>query len=171
MKLKQQLQNGKRNHRRQGFSMTEILVSILVVMILATGALGYQYSSARNVVLSEVHASAARLALLFLESWKGQQADLSFDPTDEFSSDLTIQTSAYGPDVPDNSEGDPLTELGTYEVVIDNMYYYVTLSYDEASELVPMVLNTTIAWHGDYTQGELDGTEDTVGYSTFYVSY
>ena len=75
-----------RKSARQGFTLIEIMVSILVVMVLVTGAMGYQYHSTRNVKISEVQATASRIAMLHLESWKGQQGDLAFDPVDVFDS-------------------------------------------------------------------------------------
>ncbi len=155
----------------QGFTLTEVMISILIVMILVTGAMGYQYTSTRDVKVSEVQASAARIGMLLLESWKGQQGDTSFDPIDTFNSELTIQTSTTGPDVPDNSIGAPLVKLGSYEIILKNVHYYITLSYDAASTLEPMVLNATVTWRRDYGQGELEGDELFVRYSTFLVSY
>ena len=158
-----------RQHR--GFTLTEVMISILIMMILVTGAMGYQYNSTRDVKISEVQAAATRIAMLLLESWKGQQGDTSFDPVDVFDSEITIQTSTIGPGVPDNSIGVPLTKLGSYEIVFRGVYYFVTLSYDEPSVLEPMLLNATVAWRGDYTQGELEGNERFIRYSTFLVSY
>jgi hypothetical protein len=109
--------------------------------------------------------------MLLLEGWKGQQGDTAFDPVDIFGDEMAIQTSASGPDVPDNSGGVPLTLLDSYEIVVRGVNYYVTLSYEEASASEPMLLNTTVAWRRDYTQGVLEGDERFVRYSTFLVSY
>ena len=156
---------------RGGFTLTEVMISILIVMILATGAMGYQYASTRDVKISEVQASAARIGMLLLESWKGQQGDLFFDPVDVFESELTIQTSVVGPTVPENSMGSPLMKFGSYEIVLDHVTYYVTLSYDDPSGSEPMLLNAVVMWRRDYGQGELQGDERSVCYSTFLVSY
>ena len=156
--------------QRRGFTLTEVMISILIVMVLVTGAMGYQYNSTRDVKISEVQASAARIAMLLLEGWKGRQGDTAFDPADVFSDKMTIQT-ASGPDVPDNAAGVPLTTLGSYEVVLRSVYYYVTLSYEASSASEPMLLNATVAWRGDYTQNALEGDERFVRYSTFLVSY
>lgn len=156
---------------RRGFTLVEVMISILIVMILVTGAMGYQYASTRDVKVSEVQASAARIGMLLLESWKGQQGDTSFDPVDTFNSEMTIQTSTIGPDVPDGSIGAPLVKLGSYEIILKNVHYYVTLSYDGASTSEPMILNATVTWRRDYGQGELEGGELFVRYSTFLVSY
>ena len=146
------------------------MISILIVMVLVTGAMGYQYNSTRDVKISEVQATASRIAMLLLEGWKGQQGDTAFDPVVVFSDEMTIQT-ASGPGAPDNSGGVPLTMLDSYEVVLQGVYYFITLSYEEKSASEPMLLNATVAWRGDYTQDELEGDERFVRYSTFLVSY
>ena len=155
----------------QGFTLTEVMISILIIMILATGALGYQYASARDVKISEVQAAAARIGMLLLESWKGMGGDTSFDPVDVFGSEMTIQTSMIGPEAPDNSDGLPLTKLGSYEIILNNIHYYVTLSYDDASTQEPTLLSAVITWRRDYGQGDLTGDELVVRYSTFLVAY
>ncbi len=170
----------KRHHQKKdrqvtrqcrGFTLTEAMLSILIVMVLVTGAMGYQYTSTRDVKISEVQACAARIAMLLLEGWKGQQGDTAFDPVEVFGDEMTIQTSTSGPDVPDNSGGVPLTLLDSYEVVLRDVYYFVTLSYETASAQEPILLNATVAWRGDYTQDELEGDERFVRYSTFLVSH
>ena len=171
MKKRHQKKDRQSPRRCRGFTLTEVMISILIVMVLVTGAMGYQYNSTRDVKISEVQAAASRIAMLLLEGWKGQQGNTSFDPVDVFSDELSIQTSTSGPDVPDNSGGAPLTLLDSYEIVVRGVYYYVTLSYEGASALEPMLLNVTVAWRRDYTQGELEGDERFVRYSTFLVSY
>ena len=169
MNWKLEIRNWK--SARQGFTLTEVMISILIVMVLATGAMGYQYNSSRDVKISEVQSSAARIAMLLLEGWKGQQGDTAFDPVAAFGDEMTIQTTTLGPDAPDNSFGVPLTPLDSYEVVLRAVYYFVTLSYEEQSASEPMLLNATVAWRSDYTQGELEGDERFVRYSTFLVSH
>ena len=166
-------QNKKRQitRQRRGFTLTEVMISILIVMVLVTGAMGYQYNSTRDVKISEVQAAASRIAMLLLEGWKGQQGDTAFDSVDVFGDELSIQISASGPDVPDNSGGVPLTLLDTYKIAVGGVHYYATLSYEEASASEPMLLNATVAWRRDYTQDELEGDERFVRYSTFLVSY
>jgi prepilin-type N-terminal cleavage/methylation domain-containing protein len=166
-----QITKEQATRQRCGFTLTEVLISIVIVMVLVTGAMGYQYNSTRDVKISEVQATASRIAMLLLEGWKGQQGDTSFDPVVMFGSEMSIQTSTIGPDVPDNSIGIPLTPLDSYEIVFRGVYYFVTLSYDVSSASKPMLLNATVVWRDDYQQGELEGGERFVRYSTFLVSY
>jgi prepilin-type N-terminal cleavage/methylation domain-containing protein len=157
--------------QRDGFTLTEVMISVLIVMVLVTGAMGYQYNSTRDVKISEVQATASRIAMLLLEGWKGQQGDMSFDPVDMLGDEMSIQTSTWGPDVPNNSNGVPLTLLNFYEIIINDIYYYATLSYEDASASEPMLLNATVAWRRDYRQNELEGDESFVQYSTFLTFY
>lgn len=162
----------KRGHRyRSGFTLVEVMVSIVIVMVLATGAMGYQYNSSRDIKISEVQAGASRIGMLLLESWKGQQGDIAFDPVDVFGSEITLHTSTVGPNAPESLSGGTLVILGSYEIILNDIYYYTTLSYDTESESEPMVLNATITWRRDYGQGELEGNELSVRYSTFLVTY
>ncbi|MHC5191155.1 MAG: type IV pilus modification PilV family protein [Planctomycetota bacterium] len=169
---KQTRQNDRRATRRcGGFSLTEIMISVLIVMVLVTGAMGYQYNSTRDVKISEVQASASRIAMLLLEGWKGRQGDMSFDPVSIFGDQTAIETSASGPDVPDNSDGIPLTLLDSYVVISGGVCYFITLSYEAASANEPMLLNATVAWRSDYMQDELEGDEQLVRYSAFLAPY
>ena len=153
---------------RSGFTLTEVMISILIIMVLATGAMGYQYNSTRDVKISEVQAGATRIAMLLLESWKGQQGDTSFDPVGVFGGDMALQTSTVGPAAPDSVS---LTLLDSYEMSLAGVYYYITLSYGQDTVAEPMVLNATVAWRRDYIQGTLHGNEQRVCYSTYVVRY
>lgn len=156
---------------RRGFTLTEMMLSILIVMVLATGAMGYQYASTRDVKISEIQASAGRIAMLLLESWKGQQGDTDFDPVDVFNDSMTIQTSNTGPGVPENTSGSAMSLLGSYEILLSGITYYATLAYDPASAAEPMVLNATVTWRKDYSDGNLDGDELFVRFSSYLISY
>lgn len=169
--MNRKLEIENRKSVRRGFTLTEVMISILIVMVLATGAMGYQYHSTRDVKTSEVQTTASRIAVLLLEAWKGQQGDLAFDPVDTFGDEMTIGTTSNGPAVPNNSVGVPLTQLDSYEIFIQGVYYFVTLSYEEASASEPMLLNATVAWKRDYTPAELEGDERFVRYSAFLTSY
>ncbi len=153
------------------FTLTEVVLSILIVMVLVTGAMGYQYHSTRDVKTAEVRAGATRIAMLLLEGWKGCQGETAFDPTAVFEETVTVQTASVGPAAPDNAGGVPLTTQGFYAVVLHGVHYFVTLAYETRSASEPMLLNVTVAWRRDYAAGELEGDERLVRYSTFLASY
>ena len=156
--------------RASGFTLVEIVISILIIMVLVSGVMAYQYHSTCDVRLSEIQITAARLSMLLLEGWKGDQAAIDFDPVSAFSSEITITNSAYGPEIPTDKDGASFTLLGYYEIEAENAYYYVTLSWSEASSLEPRILNVTTAWKHDYSQGGLQGDEAIITYSTFFYA-
>ena len=160
----------KTTKHTSGFTLIEIAISILIVMVLVAGAMGYQYHCARDVRVSEIQATAARISMLLLEGWKGDEGAADFDPVAAFDSEITLSTSATGPAVPTGRDAMSLTLLGHYEIQMDPVYYYVTLSWSAATSLEPKVLNVTTGWRRDYEQGVLEGNEPCVQYSTFYVT-
>ena len=103
---------------------------------------------------------------MLLEGWKGSEGANDFDPVSVFSSEITIDTSTTGPTVPQDG-GTSFTLLDYYEIEVEEAYYYVTLSWSDASSLAPKVLNATVAWRSDYLQGNLQGDEESVQYSAF----
>ena len=154
-----------------GFTLVEVAISILIIMVLATGAMGYQYHSTRDVKLSEVQATASRLSMLLLEGWKGTEGASDFDPVSVFGSEITITTSSIGPDVAQNKWGWDFDLLDQYVVEMDEVVYYVTLSWNDASFFEPKVLNCVVTWRNDYTQGQLEGHEPFIQYSAYFVNY
>jgi type II secretory pathway pseudopilin PulG len=151
----------------RAFTLIEVVVSILIIMVLVNGVLGYQYFSTRDVRLSEVQASASRLALLLLESWKGSSGAAGYDPVSQFGSELSIESIAQGPAVPEEDAG--FTKHGSYGVQMEGTYFYVTLSNADAAETLPAILNAAVAWRKDYAAGELAGDESTVRFSCFVI--
>ena len=111
------------NNKKQksGFTLIEIAISVLIIMVLATGAMGYQYYSVRDVRLSEVQTTAARVAMLLLEGWKGDEGASDFDPVSVFSSEITIDTETAGPSVQEDGDGVSMTLLGYYEIEVEEV--------------------------------------------------
>lgn len=150
-----------------GFSLVEVMISVLIVMVLVAGVMGYQYRSTHDVKLSEVQAAAARLSMMLLEGWKGVDGIPGFDPVSTFT-ELQIESVPSGPAVPDDAA---LTVLDYYEIQDEDTCYYVTLAWAEADVQQPRLLHVTTAWRRDYARGSLTGEEAAVRYSAFTVEY
>ncbi|MCE5185506.1 MAG: hypothetical protein LLF76_05215 [Planctomycetaceae bacterium] len=163
--------SGKRKPRHGGnrllraFTLVEVVISILIIMVLVNGVLGYQYFSTHDVRLSEVQASGARLGLLLLESWKAGGGPAGFDPVAQFGDKMKIEAIAGGPAVPDGE--DAFIKQGSYGVRMANTYYFVTLSQAEANEQEPQALSVIVAWKKDYSAGDLTGEEANIPFSAF----
>lgn len=159
------------SHRgASGMTLIEISISLLIIIVLVSGAMAYQYRSTHDVKLAEIRAGASRVSMMLLESWKGVGGAEDFVPVDTYGK-LTITESDYGPAIPTGRNNDSLTLLGYYEIELLDSYYYVTLSWYPSSASEPKLLNATTAWRNDWSRGSLDPDDDFVRYSTFVVSY
>lgn len=150
-----------------GFSLVEVMISVLIVMVLVAGVMGYQYRSTHDVKLAEVQAAAARLSMMLLEGWKGVDGISGFDPVSTFT-ELQIESALSGPAVPNDAA---LTVLDYYEIQDEDVCYYVALAWAQADDQRPRLLHVTTAWRRDYTRGSLTGEEAAVRYSAFTVDY
>lgn len=136
----------KRFTRYKGASLVEAMVAITVLSIAVFGGSAYRYYATLDTLRADRRMAAARVALMLCESWKGVQGDQSYDPIAHLGSGLTITTST-GPEVPED-----FTLLGSYEVVLNGVNCYVTLSWkDVAADF--RALNVIVDW-AQRDQGE-----------------
>ena len=169
---KREIRNRRHNPAaRSAFSLVEVVLAILILSILVTGALSYHYHSSRNVHKSEVEAVAGRLALLLLEGWKGASDPDTYDPVTQLGAELTIATSPFGPGEGVSHSGLGFNLLGHYHVLTNDVDYYVTLSWQIENLLEPRLFHVNIVWRDDYQAGPLLGTEDTFRLTTYAQNY
>lgn len=125
-----------------GMTLIEVMVAIVIIAIAVIGASGYRYFSALDARKAALQSTAARIALLFSENWRGlgYERTPDFDPATYLDPDMDVALSASGPDY---AEG--FNALGRYEIVANNVQYWAALSWrQEADDL--RTLNTVIAW-------------------------
>lgn len=102
-----------------GITLTEVVVTIVIITVVATGGMSYRYHSAANARKADVQITAARLGWLMLDSWKGQGGYSGFsdydiiegpDPWDPNDYDPEYDYDNYNPDDYIYKTGD-ITEL------------------------------------------------------------
>jgi prepilin-type N-terminal cleavage/methylation domain-containing protein len=124
-----------------GFTLVEVMVTVVILLVAVIGTSGYRYYAALDAKKADRQVTAARTALLLCESWRAASDPNLFDPEEKFESQLTISPSSnYGPDV---AEG--FTELGNYEIIINGISYNTTLSWRNVSSGL-RALNVTVGW-------------------------
>ena len=153
--------------RGGGFSILEVAIAAAVLIVLASGALAYQYHSSIDVKKAEVQAAAGRLGLLILDAWKGQGVVGAFDPLTAFGSDLDVTAGPDGPDADVGAYTGTFTLLGYYHVLFNNVNYYVTLSYRPGSAVCPTVLSVAVAWLDKYSAGSVTDQNKVVRLTTY----
>lgn len=132
----------KRPRCAAAMTLVEVMGAILILSVAVIGASAYRYHSALDARKADETATATRIALLLCENWRGIRGDETFDPEDYWSHDLPgIENSSEGPEVPPG-----FTVLNTYTVEINNVFYYVTMSWKDLFAGL-RALNVAVAWN------------------------
>ncbi|MHC4461118.1 MAG: type IV pilus modification PilV family protein [Planctomycetota bacterium] len=132
----------KRPKYKAGITLVEEMAAILILSVAVIGASGYRYHSALDARKADQRAAATRIALLLCENWRGISGDETFDPENYWGHDLPlIEDSAEGPEVPIG-----FTTLQTSTVEINNVFYYVTMSWQDVAAGL-RALNVAVAWN------------------------
>jgi prepilin-type N-terminal cleavage/methylation domain-containing protein len=156
----------RRPKSQAGITLVEVMAAIVIISIAVLGASGYRYYSALDARRAAVQSTAARIALLLSENWRGLGYDrtTNYDPASYLDSDMTIAVSSAGPDYPSG-----FTSLGRYEIVVNNARYWAALSYkDDAGDL--RTLNTVVAWAQRPTDSDDVTMDKTFKLTTFVAN-
>ena len=149
----------KRHKFAAAVTLVEVMVAMLILTVAVLGASRYRYFAAFDARRAAMHRTAARVALLLCESWRGVKGIETYDPTAHFGTDLAIIESG-GSAAPED-----FTLLGSYTVVLNNVNYYTTLSWkDVYTEL--RALNVVVAW--SHNGQEITGVVDA--YKSFKLT-
>jgi Tfp pilus assembly protein PilV len=127
------------NSRCNGFSLLDVIIASVVLLIAIVGTCSYRYYSALDQRKAAMQTSAARAALLLCESWRGLQGATTCNPTTWNLSGVAI-SAGTGPAVPSG-----FTTLNSYAITTNNYNYTATLSWQDISAGL-RALNVTIAW-------------------------
>jgi prepilin-type N-terminal cleavage/methylation domain-containing protein len=149
------------SHRlRAGVSLLEVLVAMVVLSVGMLGASGFRYYTAIQSKRAQASFNAIRAAQALLDTWCGLYGDEGYLPENHLSPLLTVSPSVSGPVAPTG-----YTILGTYEVLVDDVTYYATLSYNDF-ESGYRTLNIVIAWRDDYQAGSLEADDESITIAT-----
>jgi len=139
----------KRPKFAAALTLIEVMAAIVVLAVAVLGASGYRYFAVLDARKADVQITAARIALLLCESWRGMPDPdpNSFDPTQLANPpDLTIETHHTGP------VSEVLTDfelLGLYRITATDsgFTYLAALSSKDISSRL-RALNVVVAWEG-----------------------
>ena len=123
---------------------------MVIAAVAILGTFGFTYYGRLDVRKAELTNTSLRTAELLLNDWKATGGSAAYDPIQSFSNQFTISQSFVGPEGLESL-------LGRYDVLIDGNTYRVTLSYRDAADDMPKVLNVVVAWLED--SGVLDATD------------
>ena len=140
------IQKTKKYRSHRGVSLVGTMVAVAILLIALIGTSTFRYAAAFDGRRARAHTSAARVALALAESWRGVNGDVTLDPIQLSSTNMTVSTSTWaGHDKPDD-----FTLLGNYLVVLnddvpDRINYYVTMSWKDVQSGL-RALNVNVEW-------------------------
>jgi len=136
-----------------GLTLIEVMCAILVLSVAVLGASAYRYYATLDVRKAEQQVTAARLALLLCEGWRGVKATETYDPVGYFGQELDIEAVDEGPKIPAESG-----YLGHYKIDVGSVDYHSMLGWNgDANGL--RALNVYVAF-----QDSGSGSEVTKSY-------
>jgi len=151
-----------RRTRTRGFTLTEVMVSILLVTTIILAAIGTRYLAVKQARRGDAYGTAGKLGLMLLEAWRSSATPATYDPITTFAGQMTVSTSGTGPPAPTG-----FTTLGRYRIVLDNVNYYPTLAYVNATTTQPAVLHVSVAFKHSYQAGTIATGDNTVRLTTY----
>ncbi len=149
-----------------GVTMIEVMVAIVIVATVVLGTSGYRYYSALDVRKAAMQSTAARIALLLCENWRGRGLNdiTTFDPVAGLGSELEIDYDNAG-----GSEGD-FTRHGAYTIQVGGVTYYATMAWVELGEEL-RALNVAVSWaQRQSSEGGKEPAADKSYYLTTFVA-
>lgn len=159
----------EKNGFRSGSTLVSSLIAVAILLIALIGTSGFRYYAALDGRRAAAQTTAARIALMLCESWRGWQGDLTYDPIAHLSSVMTI-TQAEGSDIPED-----FTLLGSYKIILDEdeddtngAEYYANLSWQDVQPGL-RALNVVVSWSQRGKVG-LENTDKTYTLTIFAIT-
>ena len=138
--------------------------AVAILSITLIGVSGYRYCSTLDTRKADAYTASARIGYLLSESWRGMQGSETYDPVARLGAGLTI-TASEGPAAPEG-----YTVLGSYEIVLNDITFYATLSWKEINSNL-RALNTTVVWaQRTHEQNSLDDSDKSFELSTYVLN-
>ena len=155
--------------RYKGLTLVEVMISVLILSVAVIGAAGYRYYAALDARKAAVEITAARIALLLCESWRGVKGAETYDPTAHLGSDLKIAESTQSEFGFDHALFYPTVSkhfkpLGFYRIVSNDVEYSTILLWKDISTGL-RALDVVVAWPL-WGQREPSYSDTTSGSST-----
>jgi type II secretory pathway pseudopilin PulG len=148
-------------HKRKfarAVTLTEVMAAIAILIISSTGALSYQYYSAKDAKKARSQINATRVAQLLLEDWKSTGGSKEYNPqTLGLGFTSALEVPAHYSNGAGVGLGSPLHD-SVHEVEIDDITLVVMLTWadvaeDDVSGVILRQLDVTVteeeAWQGN----------------------
>ena len=152
--------------RSRGFTLVEVALSILLVTVIVLAAMSVRYLAVKQARRGDAYNTAGKLGQMLLEGWRSSGAPNTYNPITRFAGQtaIVITTSTMAPPAPSG-----FTTLGRYQVVLDNVNYYVTLAYINENVMTqqPAVLHAVVGFRHNYEAASVATSGNYVRLTTY----
>ncbi len=161
-------------HKRRfarAVTLIEVMTAMAILIISSTGALSYQYFSAKDAQKARAQVIATRIGLLLLEDWKSTGGSKEYNPQTlglGFSSPLPIPSHfSMGQGVGDAA---PLHDA-VHDITVDDIPMMVMLTWidvarDDVSGVILRQLNIEVqfgtSWQDATTRKQYEGLKPII---------
>ncbi len=130
--------NAIRKKQNAGLTLIEVMIAMVVLVIIALGALSYQYYAALHARAALAQMTASRTAQLLVDDWKSAGGSATYNPTN-----LNLGFTDSDLDGAD------------YEITVDNLPMYMNLSYnnielDDEAQITLRKITVRVNWRNDH---------------------
>jgi len=148
---------------KAGFTLSELIITMLFGSIMIIGTLGFSYYSRIDVQKADQYNTSVEIAELVLNDWKAAGGDSSYDPVESLSGQLDITHS-------DTSLSGLENILGSYTVVIDGNAFLLTLSHRNPVGDKPRLISVVVDWVEESETWELSDCRQFVKLSGYVAN-
>jgi len=129
--------NTIRKKRTAGLTLIEVMIAMAFLVIIASGALSYQYYAALHARAALAQMTAIRTAQLLVEDWKSAGGSAAYNSTN-----LNLGFT------------DSDSDSADYEITVDNLPMYINLSYnniehDDEAQITLRKITVRVNWRND----------------------
>ncbi|MBN1975638.1 MAG: prepilin-type N-terminal cleavage/methylation domain-containing protein [Sedimentisphaerales bacterium] len=164
---------GLGKNRDKGLTLIEVMISLIVILIVVIGAVGYMYATAVNAHLADMKATASRLGLLLIEGWRTQSGETDptkYNPKVDFDTNTLIQFEEFDEIASSGNPPGLSNDFKNYRIKINGTQYFVKMSYqDDANG--KRELNVAVAWDRNSKDNSLDYNTLFLIRQTKFASY
>ena len=135
---------------RGAFTIIEALMTVLILMVVLTGAWRFRYQATIDALKAKDHLAAGRIANLLMQTWTAQNGCTTFNPSQQnFGATVIISNLAQSSTQGLSKLGilDNFVPLGVWMVRMENRDFRVGFLYrDESSVQCLRTLYVFVEW-------------------------
>lgn len=139
------------NHK--GVTLIELVIAIVILTVLSSGALAFQYYATKMALRAKAEITATRTARLVLDNWKKTGGDSNFKPTSIDSGFTSVSVDKYSITI----NGIPMTVTISWQDIETDTIARVTLRQ----------IQVKMEWRSDYKSGTIRSNDPAYTMSTY----